>query len=75
MISDPVEQMLSDEAAIDHARAVSRGQRVRHLANLVVGALDGHGCLIDQDKARVIIYGALVDGLFGNAAVDVDPRP
>jgi len=73
--TDPIEQQLAADAARDHARAAARGQRVRELTNLIIGALDGHGCLWDADKARVIVYGALVDGMYGNNPVDVDPRP
>lgn len=69
------ETIISEDAARDHLRARSRGQRVRELTNLVVSALDGHGVLLDSEHVRVIVYGALVDGLYANLAVDVDPRP
>lgn len=72
---DPVAQQLAADEHADHARAKARGQRVRELTNLVVSALDGHGVIRDHERARVIVYGALVDALFGTVAVDVDPRP
>lgn len=72
--TDPVERLLLDDEAFDHARAKARGQRVRALANLIVSALDGHGVLVDQDKARVIVNSVLCDALYADAAVDVDPR-
>lgn len=71
---DPVETLLANDATRDHARAKARGERVRHITRYVVAALDGHGLLRDEDQARVVIYGALVDVLYGNASVDVDPR-
>jgi hypothetical protein len=72
---DPVEQQLVDDATRDHARAARRGQRVREFANRVVSELDAYGCVRDADRARVIIYGTLVDCLYGDQSVDVDPRP
>jgi hypothetical protein len=73
-VRDP-EQVIADEATVDHLRARHRGQRVRDLTNLVVSALDGHGVVLDAEHVRVIVYGALVDGLYGNLSVDIDPRP
>lgn len=73
-LRDP-ETIIADDAHADHRRAHARGQRVRELANLVVSALDGHGAVRDSERARVIVYGALVDALYGNVAVDIDPRP
>jgi hypothetical protein len=73
-LRDP-ETVIADEAHEDHRRARIRGQRIRELTNLVVSALDGHGVVLDSQHVRVIVYGALVDGLYGNLAVDIDPRP
>ena len=75
MIPDPVEHRLAVEAHADHERAQARGQRVREIANRIVSDLHAVGVLHDLDRARPVIYGALVDALYGNAAVDLDPRP
>lgn len=73
-IDDPVERDLALDAALDESRAKARGLRVRELTNLCVSALDGHGVLRDQDKARVIIWAVLAEALYGNAAVLLDNR-
>jgi hypothetical protein len=75
---DPIERLIADETTQDHARAKARGARVRVITNMVHGALDGHGLLRDQETARRVIYGALVDALYGcDVAVDLqitEPR-
>jgi hypothetical protein len=74
-LHNPVDRVIAADEAADHAQARRRGQRVREIANLLIAALDGHAQLRDPEVARRVLYGALVDALYGNAAVDIDPRP
>jgi hypothetical protein len=68
---DPVQQVIDAETAADHAKATERGLRALDLTNLVLCALDGHGLVRDQEQARIVIWAALADGMFGNASVDI----
>lgn len=74
-LTDPVEHRLALDAARDHERAKARGQRVREITNRVISDLHAYGQVRDPEHARSIVYGAIVDALYGNAAVDLDPRP
>lgn len=68
---DPVSKLLADEEAADHARAKARGARIMDITRIVLGALDGHGLVRDQEQARIVIWSALADALYGNVSVDV----
>jgi len=69
---DPVEQMLADEARADHAKAKSRGERLRLMADGIVNNLIASGALPAQHarQARVETFHQLADELYGNASVD-----
>lgn len=68
---DPVEQVIAAETAADHKRAKARGLRVLELTDVALGALDGHGLLRDQEQARVVVFGAIADALYGNLSIDI----
>jgi len=69
-IDDPVERQLATDTFLDHARAKARGQRALEIADVALGALDGHGLVTDQERARIILWSAIADALYGNAAID-----
>ena len=69
--NDPVTILLAEEERQDHARAKARGIRVLDVTDLVLCALDGHGLLRDQQQARIVIWSAVADALYGNLAIDI----
>jgi|SRR4051812_8951894 hypothetical protein len=70
-IEDPVERQLATDTFLDHAKAKARGIRALEIADTALGALDGHGLVRDAERARVILWSAIADALYGNAAIDI----
>jgi len=69
---DPVERLLADDAAADHAQAKTRGERVRDLADAIAVELHGRGMLhASRRDTRAAIFHILADDLYGNAAIDI----
>lgn len=68
---DPVERTIADETAFDHAQARRRGLRVAMVADVALGALDGHGLIRDAEQARVVLLGAIADALYGDLSLDI----
>jgi hypothetical protein len=66
-----IEDELAAEARHDHALAGARGERLRLLADGVIAVLHGDGLLRDLDSARVLVFHALAEHLYGNAAIDI----
>jgi len=71
----PWERIIADETALDHARAKARGLRAMEITNLVLCALDGHALVSDPAQARVVIWTAVAESLYGLAAVDMPRMP
>lgn len=68
---NPVDHVIAEDEAHDHARAKQRGERVLDITRIVLGALDGHGLVRDQEQARIVIWSALADALYGNCSIDI----
>lgn len=72
MSADPVDTIIAEETTADHAKAKSRGLRVALLAQLIVSELNAAGLLRgSESQARVPVQRMLAEGLYGNAAVDL----
>ncbi len=69
--ADPLEAMIAEETAADHARATMRGQRVADLADSLITELIAAGIQLDRNDARVAMYHVLVDALYAGAAIDI----
>lgn len=70
---DPIETMLADETARDHALAVTRGQRLERLAGAAITRMVASGSLPagSAHDAFAAIVRAAADEFYGNAAIDV----
>jgi hypothetical protein len=67
----PAERLIAAETRADHALAKARGLRVLEITDLALCALDGHGLVRDQQQARIVLWAAIADALYGNAAIDI----
>jgi hypothetical protein len=70
-VPDPVEALLAREVQHDHALAEARGLRLRDLANAIINELMADGFVLDQDRARGLVFHVLADHLYGHVAIDV----
>lgn len=69
-----IDPIVAATESADHAKAKDRGQRVLLIANRVISELSAEGQLRnDPDDLRAILFHALADGIYGNAAIDVPP--
>jgi hypothetical protein len=70
---DPVAEQIARDERRDHLWAQARGERLAALTRQILTALDGHGLLVDGDRATPIVFSVLADALEGNRAIDL-PR-
>ena len=71
-LTDPVDQMLANEATADQKRAKGRGERLRLISDSIVNELIANGVLPAQHarSARLTTFHQLADELFGNRCID-----
>jgi hypothetical protein len=67
---DPVAEQIAHDERRDHLWAKARGERLAALTRQILTALDGHGLLVDPDRATPIVFSALADCLFGTHGPD-----
>jgi hypothetical protein len=67
LTGDPCEDTVRLEEALDHRRAIARGERLGVIATSVVRALFAEGLLADQDAAGVVICSELAQHLYAGA--------
>lgn len=71
VLTDPVEQLIANEARADHDKAKGRGERLRLLSDGIVSQLQASGLLRGEPRdARVLIFNELAYELFGNQSID-----
>lgn len=70
----PSDAMLDQMAAEDHAQAKRRGEKVLEMTDAAIDSLIANQLLYsDRDDCRVVLFHALADRLYGNAAIDIPP--
>jgi hypothetical protein len=71
---DPIADHLAREERSDHHRARARGERLADLTRQILSALDGHGLLVDAERATPVVFSTLADLLYVNHAIDLPPH-
>lgn len=73
LAADPLDIMLAEETAADHAKARARGERIERIADAAVNFMIAEGRLPSHlaDDMRVAVFRAVADDFYGNAAIDV----
>jgi hypothetical protein len=74
-LGDEALARIAAEERRDSVLAPARGQRVQVIADAVVAVLLKHGLLREPRTATVVLFHAIADCLYGNAALDIPQEP